>query len=80
VSLNTGNFDHAEIFAQMTLDSLKDLGNGLDQQSEAVAKGYYDLGNVINQQKGDYVKAGKLVRESLRIRSRLYDAYHMNVG
>jgi hypothetical protein len=30
-----GDFDHAEIFAQMTLDSLKDPGNGLDQQSEA---------------------------------------------
>jgi tetratricopeptide (TPR) repeat protein len=64
----------------MTLDSLKDPGNGLDQQSEAVAKGYNDLGNVINQQKGDYVKAEQLVRESLRIRSRLYDAHHQRVG
>jgi hypothetical protein len=45
-----------------------------------VAREYYDLGDVINQQKGDYVKAEMLVRESLRIRSRLYDAYHMNVG
>jgi tetratricopeptide (TPR) repeat protein len=26
-----GDFDHAETFAQMTLDSLKDPGNGLDQ-------------------------------------------------
>jgi tetratricopeptide (TPR) repeat protein len=75
-----GDFDNAETFAQMTLDSLKDPGNGLDQQSEAVAKGYYDLGNVINQQKGDLVKAEKLVRESLRIRSRLYDAHHLLVG
>jgi hypothetical protein len=31
------DFDHAEIFSQMTLDSLKDPGNGLDQQSEALA-------------------------------------------
>jgi tetratricopeptide (TPR) repeat protein len=75
-----GDFDHAETFAQMTLDSLKDPGNGLDQQSEAVANGYYDLGNVIYRQNGDYVKAEKLTRESLRIRSRLYDAYHINVG
>jgi tetratricopeptide (TPR) repeat protein len=75
-----GNFDHAETFAQMTLDSLKDSGNGLDQQSEAVAKGYCDLGKVINQKKGDYVKAEKLVRESLRIRSRLNDAHHGLVG
>jgi tetratricopeptide (TPR) repeat protein len=75
-----GDFDHAETFAKMTLDSLKDPGNGLDQQSEAVANGYYDLGNVINQQKGDYVKAEELARESLRIRNRLYDAHHQLVG
>jgi tetratricopeptide (TPR) repeat protein len=78
--ISKGDFDNAETFAQMTLDSLKDPGNGLDQQSEAVANGYFDLGDVINQQKGDYVKAEKLVRESLRIRSRLYDAYHDCVG
>jgi hypothetical protein len=52
----------------MTLDSLKDPKNGLDQQSEAVAKGYYDLAKVITTQRGDLVKAEKLVRESLRIR------------
>ena len=75
-----GDYENAETFAQMTLDSLKDPGNGLDQQSEAVAKGYYDLGDVINQQKGDYVKSEKLVRESLRIRSRLYDAHHQCIG
>jgi tetratricopeptide (TPR) repeat protein len=75
-----GDFGHAETFAQMTLDSLKDPGNGLDQQSEAVAKGYHDLVNAISQQKGDLVKAEKLVRESLRIRSRLYDADHHLLG
>jgi tetratricopeptide (TPR) repeat protein len=74
------DLDHAGTFAQMTLDSLKDPGNGLDQQSEAVANGYYDLGRVINQQKGDYVNAEKLVRESLRIRSRLFDSHHQLVG
>jgi tetratricopeptide (TPR) repeat protein len=79
-----GDFDKAETFAQMTLDSLKDPGNGLDQQSEAVAAGYYDLGVVIYGQKGDYVKAEMLARESLRIRSRFYDAHHelvaMSIG
>jgi hypothetical protein len=43
-----GDFDHAELFAQLTLESLKDPGNGLDQQSEAVARDYYDLGDVIH--------------------------------
>jgi hypothetical protein len=75
-----GDFDHAETFAQMTLDSLKDPGNGLDQQSEAVANGYHDLGDVISRQKGDYVKAEMLTRESLRIRSHLYDAYDQLVA
>jgi hypothetical protein len=52
----------------MTLDSLKDRNNGLDQQSEAVAKIYYDLANVIKVQRRDHVKAEKLARESLQIR------------
>jgi tetratricopeptide (TPR) repeat protein len=47
-----GDFDKAETFAQMTLDSLKDPGNGLDQQSEAVAAGYYDLGMSSIDRKG----------------------------
>jgi hypothetical protein len=74
------DFYDAERFAEATLDSLKDPANGLDQQSEAVAKGYYDLGSVINQQKGDLVKAETLVRESLRIRTSLYDADHKQVA
>jgi tetratricopeptide (TPR) repeat protein len=74
------DFEHAETFAQLTLESLKDPGNGLDQQSEAVAKGYYDLGHVIYQQKGDLVKAEKLARESLRIRTRLFGGDHGQVG
>jgi tetratricopeptide (TPR) repeat protein len=75
-----GDFYDAERFSQATLDSLKDSANGLDQQSEAVAKGYYDLGNVIYNLKEDFVKAETLVRESLRIRTSLYDADHMHVA
>jgi tetratricopeptide (TPR) repeat protein len=79
-NINKGDFDHAETFAQLTLDSLKDPGNGLDQQSEAVARGHHDLGRVKYQQKGDLVKSEKLVRESLRIRTRLYGGDHADVG
>jgi hypothetical protein len=75
-----GDFEHAETFAQLTLESLKDPRNGLDQQSEAVARGYYDLGHAIYQQKGDLVKAEKLARESLRIRTHSYGGDHMKVG
>jgi hypothetical protein len=45
-----------------------------------VARGYYDLAHVIHQQKGDLVKVEKLVRESLRIRARLYSGDHAQVG
>jgi tetratricopeptide (TPR) repeat protein len=78
--IHTGDLFNAERFAQATLDSLKDPANGLDQESIEVAKGYYDLANVICQQKGDLVKAEMLVRESLRIRSQLHCHDHQMVG
>jgi tetratricopeptide (TPR) repeat protein len=77
--IHAGDLFNAERFAQATLDSLKDPGNGLDQESEEVAKGYLCLGKVIHQQKGDLVKAEMLVRESLRIRSQLYCHDHYYV-
>lgn len=76
-----GDLVRAELFSQMTLASLKDPKNGLNQQSEEVAKGYYDVANVINQLKGgDLVKGEMHIRESLRIRTRLYDVNHQYVG
>jgi tetratricopeptide (TPR) repeat protein len=70
--IHTGDLFNAERFAQATLDSLKDPGNGLNQESEEVADGYYILAKVIYQQKGNFVRAEMLVRESLRIRSQLH--------
>jgi tetratricopeptide (TPR) repeat protein len=70
--IHTDDLFNAERFAQATLDSLKDPGNGLNQESEEVAYGYFILAKVINQQEGDFVRAEMLVRESLRIRSQLY--------
>jgi tetratricopeptide (TPR) repeat protein len=78
--IHKGDHDDAETFAQLTLESLKDPANKLDQESEAVAKGYFDLGNVINQLKTDFVKAEMLVRESLRIRTRLFHSNHIYIG
>jgi hypothetical protein len=65
--IHKGDLGPAETFAQMTLDSLKDPMNELDQQSEAVAQGYHDYATVINKLNGDLDKAEKLARESLRI-------------
>jgi tetratricopeptide (TPR) repeat protein len=75
-----GDFYDAERFAQATLDSLKDPGNKVDQQSEEVATGY-NLADVINQQEqGNLVKAEMLVRESLRIRARIFHNDDPHVG
>lgn len=78
--IHTNDLDKAEIFAQLTLDSLKDPANGVDQNSAAVAKGYYSLAKVINAADGDYVKAEKLVREAYRIHFQLLGKDHHYVG
>jgi tetratricopeptide (TPR) repeat protein len=78
--IHKGDLYDAERFSQVTLDSLKDPANGIDQESEAVAVGYYNLGSVICDQNGDLVKAESLVRESLRIRAQLYGNDHYRVG
>jgi tetratricopeptide (TPR) repeat protein len=75
-----GDFYDAERFAQTTLDSLKDPTNGMDQDNEAVAQGYYALGNAILRQNGDLIKAERLARESYRISLRLYGNEHNFVG
>jgi tetratricopeptide (TPR) repeat protein len=74
------DFEKARIFDQMTLDSLRDPGNGLDQESEEVARGYYDLTNVIFNVKEDIIKAEMLARESLRIKTQLYGNDAQYVG
>jgi tetratricopeptide (TPR) repeat protein len=76
--LHKGDLDKAELYAQMTLDSLKDPGNGVDQDSKEVADGYHCLANVICQQKGDQIKAERLAREAYRIQLHLHD--HSQVG
>jgi tetratricopeptide (TPR) repeat protein len=77
---DNGDLYNAGRFAEATLDSLKDPANGLDQESEEVANGYHNLASVINKQEGDLAKAEMLVRESLRIRTRVYGNDHVHVG
>jgi tetratricopeptide (TPR) repeat protein len=78
--LHKGDLYDAERFSQMTLDSLRDPANGVDQDSEAVAQGYYNLGSVICKQNGDLEKAERLTREAYRIRIQLYGNDHYFVG
>jgi tetratricopeptide (TPR) repeat protein len=65
--IHKGDLYDAERLAQVTLESLKDPANNLDQESEAVAEGYYNLGMVIEEQNEDLMKAEMLAREALRI-------------
>jgi hypothetical protein len=67
-----GDLYNAGRYAQATLDGLKDSANGVDQESEAVANGYFQLAYAIFlEENGELVRAEMLVRESLRIRTQL---------
>jgi hypothetical protein len=75
-----GNLVDAERYAEVTYANLQDHKNGMDQESEDVAMGAYDLANVILRQDGDLIKAGKLARESIRIRTQLFGSNYNTVG
>jgi hypothetical protein len=65
---------------QVTLDNLRDPANNVDQESDAVALGYYNLGSVIDTQNENIILAEMLAREALRIRTQLYGNDHHLVG
>jgi hypothetical protein len=69
-----GNLFDAERYAQVTYGNLRDKKNGMDQESEAVAMGAFNLACVTYRQNVDLIKAEELARESLRIRSLIYDS------
>jgi hypothetical protein len=75
-----GNLVDAERYAEVTYANLRDHKNGMDQESEDVAMGAYNLANVIFRQNGDLVKAERLARESIRIRAQLFGSNHSTVG
>jgi hypothetical protein len=79
VLIAKGDYYDAERYAQVTYGNLRDKKNGIDQESEAVAEGAYNLANVIYRQKEDLIKAEELARESLRIRTLIYDSNHSRV-
>jgi tetratricopeptide (TPR) repeat protein len=75
-----GDYYDAERYAEMTYGNLRDKKNGMDQEGEEVAKGAYNLADVILRQKGDLIKAEKLAREALRIRIKVHGNDHNYVG
>jgi hypothetical protein len=52
----------------------------MDQESEGVAMGTFNLALVIFHQGEDFIEAEKLARESLRIRTLIWGRDHSNVG
>jgi tetratricopeptide (TPR) repeat protein len=78
--IRKGDFSKAELFSKVTLDSLKDPANKVNQESEAVAKGYYNLALAICKQNGDPVRAEMLTRQSLRIRAGLNQKNHLYIA
>jgi hypothetical protein len=76
-----GDLFNAERFAEQTYQNLRDIKNGMDQEGEEVAKGAFNLADVIlRQNDGDLIKGEKLARESLRIRTRLFISNDDRVG
>jgi hypothetical protein len=70
--IQQGDLSNAERFAEQTYSNLRDIKNGMDQEGQQVAKGAYNLADVIfRQDDGDLIKAKGLARESFRIRTQL---------
>jgi len=78
--IDKGDLYDAFRFAEQTYSNLKDHKHGIDQESEDVACGAYNLADVILQQKGDLIKCERLAREALRIRDQLHDHNDGNIG
>lgn len=81
-----GDYANAERYAEVTYSNLRDIKNGIDQESDEVAEGAFNLADVYLHQRsnpnrdGDLIKAENLAREALRIRTRLHGLHHHNVG
>jgi hypothetical protein len=80
ILISKGDLFDAERYAQVTYGNLRDKKNGIDQESEAVATGAYNLADVIYKQKEDLMKAEELARESLRIASIIDNSNHYSIG
>jgi hypothetical protein len=80
ILIRKGNLFDAERYAQVIYGNFRDKKNGIDQESEVVAMGAYNLALFIYKQKGNMIKAGGLARKSLRIRTLRYNSNHVKVG
>jgi tetratricopeptide (TPR) repeat protein len=76
-----GDLENAQRFSEQTYLNLRDHKNGINQESDEVAVGAYNLSSIIfQQQDGDLMFAENKARESLRIICQLHDADDAKVG
>jgi tetratricopeptide (TPR) repeat protein len=73
ILIRKGDLYDAERYAQVTYGNLRDKTNGIDQEGEEMAMGVQNLADVIFRQRGDLMKAERLAREALHIRSQLHN-------
>jgi hypothetical protein len=62
ILIRKGDLFDAERYAQVAYGNLQDKKNGIEQESEAVATGAYNLADVIYRQGEDLMKAEELAR------------------
>jgi tetratricopeptide (TPR) repeat protein len=80
ILIQGGDLAKAEGYALQTYENLRDKRNGIDQEGEAVARGSYNLADLIRRQNGDLIKAENLAREALRIRTRMHGSTYNSIG
>jgi hypothetical protein len=80
ILIEKGDLFDAERYAQVTYGNLRDKKNGIDQEGEEIARGAFNLANMVYRQKGDFTRAEELARESLRITSLINDSNDHSIG
>jgi hypothetical protein len=80
-----GDFDKAELYAEITYDNLRDEKNGTDQEVIEMAICAYILADVLHkkakkEKKGTTWRAGDLVREAIYIRIHIDGDDHIEMA
>jgi hypothetical protein len=79
--IKKSNLYNAERFAEQIYVNLRDVKNEIDQEGVIVARGAYNLADVIYQQEnGDLIKTEGLAREAIRIRLQLHGSHDSRIS
>jgi hypothetical protein len=78
ILISKGDLFDALRYAEVSFRDL--FTNGIDDNDATIATGAYNLADIIYRQHGDLIRAEELARESLRIRTLVYDSSHNHIG